>query len=429
VSKLQEEQAAAQGRAQSHSLSRTPLGALPIYAFFSGCAISYVGDILTFLAIPWFVLQTTGSVTQTGIAAFFSTLPTVLSAFFGSVLVDRLGYKQTSVIGDILSGITVALIPLLYYTIGLAFWQLLALVFVGGLLKSPGVTARASMVPDLAKIAKMPLERANSFFDSISRISWLIGAPIAGVLISLIGTSNLLWFDAISFAISAFLIGVLVPTLAVSMKPQEVEQNYLATLWEGVRFIRNSPVLLSIVLAVMMTNLLDAALFSVIEPAYIKHIFNSAIPFGLLVAALGGSAFVGTLIFSAIGHRLPRRLTFGIGFTIGGALRFWILLLPILPILIAWHIIAGLAISPLNPLLSTLKQELTPVEMRARVFGTIGAGVMIGVPLGTFIAGYMAAWIGLQLSLLVMGALYLLTTLSLLVNPALKAMDKGVLTR
>src|SRR5947199_7962887 len=112
---------------------------------------------------------------------------------------------------------------------------------------------------------------------------------------------------------------------------------------------------------VMITNLLDSAWSSVIGPAYIKSIFNSALPFGLLLAAFGGSAFVGTLIFSVIGHRLPRRLTFGIGFTIGGAGRFWILLLPILPILIVWHIISGLAIAPLNPLIDTLQQELTPI--------------------------------------------------------------------
>ncbi len=102
---------------------------LPIYAFLSGSAISYVGDILTILAVPWFVLQTTGSITQTGITAFFSTASTVFSSFLGSILVDGLGYKRTSVIGDIVSGITAALIPLLYNTVGLAFWQLLFLVF------------------------------------------------------------------------------------------------------------------------------------------------------------------------------------------------------------------------------------------------------------------------------------------------------------
>ena len=61
-------------------------------------------------------------------------------------------------------------------------------------------------------------------------------------------------------------------------------------------------------------------------------------------------------------------------------------------------------------------------EMRARVFGTTTAGVLVGVPLGTFVSGYVVTWIGLEYTLLVMGALYFLTTASLLVNPALKKM-------
>src|SRR3989440_11711993 len=398
-----------------------PRKRLPLYAFFTGSAISYIGDMLTFLAIPWFVLQTTGSVTQTGITAFFSTLPTVFSAFFGSTLVDRLGYKRTSVLGDIASGGTVALIPLLYHTVWLAFWELLPLVFLGGLLKSPGVTARNALVPDLAARATMRLERANALADGVSRISRFIGAPLAGVLIAVIGTSNLLWLDAASFAVSAILIGLAVPSTA----PLTTRTHrYLATVWEGVRFLRRDALLVTIVGVVMITNLLDAGWSSVVGPAYIKSIFHSALPFGLMIAALGGAAFVGTLIFGAIGHRLPRRLTLGLGYTIGGAVRFWVFLLPILPLLIGWQIIAGLAIAPINPLVDTLLQERLPVEMRARVFGTINAGVLAGVPLGTVASGYLVAWIGFQMTLLIMGALYLVTTLSLLVNPATRTMEK-----
>ena len=397
---------------------------LPLYAFFTGSAISYVGDMLTFLAIPWFVLQTTGSVTQTGITAFFSTLPSVFSAFFGSTLVDRLGYKRTSVIGDIASGVTVALIPLLYHTVGLAFWELFVLVFLGGLLKSPGVTARNALVPDLAARATMRLERANALADGVSRVSRFIGAPLAGVLIVVIGTSNLLWLDAASFAVSAILIGLAVPSTAPLIAIGEKTPHYLATLWEGVRFLQHDALLVTIVVTVMITNLLDAAWASVVGPAYIKSVFHSALPFGLMIAALGGAAFVGTLIFGAIGHRLPRRLTLGTGYTIGGALRFWVFLLPVLPLLIGWQIIAGLAIAPINPLIDTVLQERLPVEMRARVFGTINAGVLAGVPLGTFASGYLVAWIGFQMTLLIMGALYLVTTLSLLVNPATRTMEK-----
>jgi len=413
------EQEARERRAET-----TPRKRLPLSAFFTGSAISYIGDMLTFLAIPWFVLQVTGSVTQTGITAFFSTLPSVFSAFFGSTLVDRLGYKRTSVLGDIASGATVALIPLLYHTIGLAFWELLALVFLGGLLKSPGVTARNALVPDLAARATMRLERANALADGVSRISRFIGAPLAGVLIAVIGTSNLLWLDAASFAVSAILIGLAVPSTTPLITAGESTHRYLDTVWEGLRFLRHDALLVTIVGVVMITNLLDAGWSSVVGPAYIKSIFHSALPFGLMIAALGGAAFVGTLIFGAIGHRLPRRLTLGIGYTIGGAVRFWVFLLPVLPLLIGWQIIAGLAIAPINPLVDTLLQERLPIEMRARVFGTINAGVLAGVPLGTVASGYLVAWIGFQMTLLIMGALYLVTTLSLLVNPATRTMEK-----
>ena len=132
---------------------------LPLFTLFVASAISYVGDYFTLIAIPWFVLSTTDSITKTGITALFSTLPAVFSAFFGSTLVDRLGYKRMSVISDIASAISVALIPLLYSTIGLTFWQLLALVFLGGLLKSPGVTARTAMLPELVDAAQMRMER------------------------------------------------------------------------------------------------------------------------------------------------------------------------------------------------------------------------------------------------------------------------------
>lgn len=401
----------------------------PIIAFFVGSAISYIGDMFTLLAIPWFVLQTTGSVTQTGITAFFSTLPMVFSAFFGSALVDRLGYKRTSVIGDVASGATVMFIPLLHNTVGLAFWQLLGLVFLGGLLKSPGGTARRSMIPDLAEMAVMPLEQANAFADGINRVAGLVGAPLAGVLIALVGTSNLLWLDAASFAISALLIGVSVPIPSTMIKTGESEPRYLVSLWEGVRFIRRDSLVLSLALVILITNMIDGAFFSVVEPTYIKHVFHSAIPLGLIVAASGGSAFVGTLIFAAIGHRLPRRFTYGIGYTIGGTLSFWVfLLLPVLPFLLAGQIIAGLAIAPVNPIFFTVMQERVPAEMRARVFGTISAGTLAGIPLGTFMSGYLVAWLGLQITLLAMGVLYLVTTLSLLVNPiVLRGMEKPLL--
>ncbi len=398
---------------------------LPIIAFFTGSAISYVGDIFTLLAIPWFVLQSTGSVTLMGITAFFSALPAVFSAFFGSTLVDHLGYKRTSVIGDIASCVAVMLVPLLFHSVGLAFWQLLGLVFLRGLLKSPGTTARRSMVPELAEMAGMRLERANSFADGINRVAGLIGAPLAGILIAIIGTSNLLWIDSASFACSAILIGFCVPAVVTRVNKIEDKSRYFRKLWEGVQFIQRDTLVFSVVIVILITNLLDGAFFSVIEPAYIKHLFNSAVPFGFFIAASGGAAFVGTMLFAAFGHRLPRRLTYGLGYIIGGTLNFWVyLFFPLFPLILLSQIIAGLAIAPVNPILGTVMQERLPNEMRARIFGTMSAITLAGIPLGTFVSGYVVSWIGLQATIAAMGTLYLVTTLSLLVNPFLKRMEK-----
>lgn len=111
--------------------------------------MSVTGSQLTLIALPWFVLQTTGSATQTGLAGAFMSLPQFVSGVLGGAFVDRFGYRRVSIVADLVSGFGISLVPLLFATVGLPFWQLLALVFVGALLAVPGLTARRSLLPDL----------------------------------------------------------------------------------------------------------------------------------------------------------------------------------------------------------------------------------------------------------------------------------------
>jgi MFS family permease len=414
----------------------------PLYVLYAANAISAIGDVLAFLAVPWFVLQTTGSLTQTGIAAACTTAAVAVSAFFGAAVVDRLGFRRASVISDLASGVSIALIPLLYLLGQLAFWQLLALVFFAGFFTTPGGTARTALVPDLVDLAQARMERVTATSDGIRRISVFLGAPIAGVLIALTSTSNLLWIDAATFAVSALLIRLAVPSGAGHVKRDAVQPpaqvsaagrrgplarvgRYFRDLSQGARFIVRDGVIFSIIVTVMLTNLLDAGFGGVLAPAYIRQVYGDPVVLGIMIAIFGGAAFLGTVLFGAIGHRLPRRQTFGIGFTIGGGTRFLVLALaPIVPVLLAVQVVTGLCIGPINPLISTISFERVPTDLRARVFGTTTAGAMLGTPLGALLAGFSAAWMGTQATLVVFGAVYLLATLSLLVNPALKGMAR-----
>jgi len=186
--------------------SRTPL-----YALYTADVISLAGNAVAQLAIPWFVLTTTGSAALTALAVFFNFLPIVIATFFGGVVVDRLGFRTSSVVADLASAAAVAAIPLLHATIGIELWQLMTLVFLGALLDAPGSTARAALIPDLVELAGVRLERASGIRGAIQQGGTLVGAPIGGVLVAGVGATNALWLDSVSFLVSAALVAFLVP--------------------------------------------------------------------------------------------------------------------------------------------------------------------------------------------------------------------------
>jgi MFS family permease len=391
---------------------------VPLAALLASEAVSITGNRLTQLAIPWFVLQTTGSVAQTGLVGFFSLLPFVLSSALGGVIVDRLGLRRASIAADLASGASVLCIPLLYHTVGLPLAALLALVFAGALLDAPGVTAREALLPDLVKTAGTTLERGTSLHDGVSRAASMLGAPLAGVLIALLGPANVLILDAATFAVSALLMRAFVPA-PLRRDAEASTERYLAQLREGFGFVWRTPLVRAMVVMVLITNMLDAAMGGVLMPVYADRVLDSVVALGLMSGAMGLTAFLGTLVFAWIGHRLPRVSTLVAGFTLGGPSRFFFLAaLPGVGPAIAGFSVAGLGIGVVNPVLGTLQYERVPERLRARVFGAVSAGVMAGAPVGALLGAALVELIGLQETFLVFGTVYLACTLSPLWVPA-----------
>lgn len=405
------------------SNSKQTRNRVPLYSLFIANAISLVGNVFTMIAIPWFVLQTTGSATQTGITGFFTILPVVLAGFFGGTIIDRLGYRRTSIISDLASGVTTAMVPLLYLTIGLEFWQLIVLVFLGALLDTPGGTARAALLPELAEQAGMPIERATSLTHVIERGARLVGAPLAGFLIGVIGTANVLWLDAASFFVSAAIIWLVIP--AFRPAGQEAKPGkYFEELRDGLRFIVHDSLILTIVIMVMLTNFLDAIFGGVLQPVYVREVYGSALNLGLLIAANGGGAVIGGLIFAAIGHRLPRHATFVSAFVLTG-FRFWVYALyPPVWVLIVVTVITSIGAGPLNPIIGSIEFERIPPNMRGRVFGAITAGAWIAMPLGMLLGGVLTDRLGTFVMMIGLAITFLVTTLSMAFIPAMKEMNR-----
>jgi MFS family permease len=146
-----------------------------ISSLFTAEGVGQIGNMMAIVALPWFVLETTGSAARTGIVSGALALGAVIPAVLGGPLVDRLGFKRSSVLADLASATVVVAVPLLHLAGVLQFWQLVMLVFVLSSVNAQGDTARYALVPYLADRARMPIERANGADRAIVRLGQVVG--------------------------------------------------------------------------------------------------------------------------------------------------------------------------------------------------------------------------------------------------------------
>ncbi|TFC35484.1 MFS transporter [Cryobacterium sp. TMT2-42-4] len=407
---------------------RRATGALS--ALLAAHAISQTGNVITAFAIPFYVLGLGGSGVEVGIAAFFATAPVVVGGALGGVVVDRVGHRRAAIVADLVSGATVLAMPVLALTVGLPFWALLILVFAGGLLDTPGQTARRVMLPGLTVRAGVRIEQSVGLLDGSERFAKLIGASIAGLLVAFLGPIAALFVNAATFAVSALMTWAFVAAApaAVRLSGDSVDaprSSYWADLAEGFRFVIHDPLMRLVVGLVLVTNLLDAARGSTLMPLYANDRLGGAAALGLLVAVMGGCALVGNVAFGFVAHRVPRRVTLAVCFALaGGPSSAAFAIGAPLPVLVVMTALSGLAAGAINPILGTVELERVPEHMRGRVFGLINAGAWAGVPFGALLGGIAADTIGLSLTFGIIAIVYTLITLSPLSGGAWREMER-----
>ncbi len=398
-----------------------------LLAMWSANGISTLGGQMTNVAIPWFILETTGSAAKTGLVATAITLGGVLAAVFSGPVIDRLGFKRSSVITDVGAAVVVAAIPLLHAAGVLQFWQILVLGFLIAGMQAPGDTARYSIVPGLARRAAVTIERANAVDRAITRGTMLVGPIAGGVLIAVMGPANVLYVQAVAFVVSALLVAALVHPGSHeegAAAPVQAGRHYWAELSVGLRFVLHNSLLLSIVLVVSVANALDGSLVTVVLPVYARDVWGSPTSLGALTSAIGAGSLLGAALFGMIGHRVPRRLTMLLGGA-GGALLLYggLALTPPLGLMVLLVLLGGVVAGPVVPLLFTVVQTVTPTELYGRVFGALQSLSSAAAPFVIAIVGFVVEGAGLVPTIVGLGVLYLAVTLGMLFNPALRRLD------
>ena len=394
----------------------------PLAALIAADCLSRLGSALTATAIPWFVLVTTGSVARTGVTVFAQGVGVVCALLFGGAIVDRVPPRRASMIADLAAGTAVTLVPLAASTVGLAFWQLLLLVFAAALLDTPAQVARYSALPDLARAAGVRFERANAIFDACLTASALVGPALAGTLIAVVGAVNVVWLDGLSYGMSALLM-VGVPWVVSGTACTDVAGRYHQRLIGALRWLRQEPVLFPLVVFFAVMNLAIGPIEAPILPVYAREVFRSPVALGFMASAGAVGGLAGNALFAVFGHRVPRRTAFAAGFVTVPLAVTLLAFRPPLPAALLVLGVMGTGLSVTNLLEYTIYFERIPNGMRARILGVAGAVGWGTVPLGRLLAGFAMAAVGLAPTLVGLAAAVLPVVLALLIVPTFRQLS------
>lgn len=397
----------------------------PLYGWLGADAISLMGTRVSMIALPFFVLTTTGSPEKTGLVAVAELLPLVLLKVLGGPIIDRVGARRVAISCDWGSLAVVGTIPFLHAAELLSFPIFLGLVAVAGALRGPGDAAKAAMTPTLAATAGVPMERVTGLSSTVERTASMLGAAIAGGLVAVIGPANALAVDAVSFGVSALLLAWAIParTRTVASDEEVDPAPYVEQLRVGWRFLRGDRVLVGVTVMVALTNLIDLAWAAVLVPVWgLEH--GGAAAVGALFATFAGASALGSLVAAAKADRLPRYPTYLVCFLVTGLPRFVIMAVdtPLWGIL-AFCVLAGFASGFLNPILGAVIYERVPEQLLGRVSSLTAACCFALMPLGGLVGGFLVGGAGLAVAMLVCGAAYFAVTMLPAVDPRWRELD------
>lgn len=402
-------------------------------ALLTAETISTTGSRMSFLAIPWLVLVTTGSPTRMGLVAGVAALSHILAGIFGTPWVNRIGVRRTSILTDTGCAMAMASIAV-FYQVG--FGVLVAMVAVNGLLAGTGDRAKRVLLAPMAQVAGTPMPRVTAIFDGLNRTATIVGASLGGVVIAWQSPLAVVWLDAVSFAVCGGIVAALVrvPRTAsineedAAATAQETAEEasgeasaegaakpepYFTALRGGFRHLRSDRLLLGIVAMLFVLNLFNQASGVVYVPLWVREVLHSPVALGFVAGSFALGAIVGNLTFVALATRLPRYLTLVVGYFIGGAPRFLVLALSHdLGVVLAVTFVCGIATSSVNPTIGALLYQRVPPSLQARVFGLTGAIAHGGLAIGGLVGAWAVAGLGLSGGLILAGVLYFTATLT-----------------
>jgi MFS family permease len=384
--------------------------------YWAGLVFYVLGHRAEYVTFAWMTWEVTHDALSLGYLGLAQGAPLVVFQLFGGVLADRTNRLRLLIGTQTLTALTLS-VAFGLTVLGLVRVEhLLVLAALSNTFRAFDEPTRLAMIPQLIDRERL----ANAI--ALGSIPWqagrLIGPSITGVLIAAFG-------GAVGFgmaAVASFAALVLYSRLRIRRDARGHDgQHVLLQLVEGLSFVGHNFVFASLI-GLALFNALFAMSYLTLLPIYADRYFDAgSTGYGLLSAAHGAGALVGTLTIATIAHRIPRP---GTALLVAAAFLGLELMVfsrsPGMWLALPMLVLVGFCNTFYLTQVSTFLQQNVPDRLRGRVLSLYSLCWNL-MPLGGLLAGVLAAAVDARFAVLIGGAMVAANAVLLLTSRRLRA--------
>ena len=352
--------------------------------------VSFTGSAMTFVALPWFVLVTTGSIAKTGWVLAAEMLPIAIFGIPAGAVIARLGAKRTMLIADAARGPLLMALPILKWTGNLSFGTVLAVTFAVGCFAAPYMSSSRLIIPEAVGDDERGVAQVNAVIGGANQLTQILGPVLAGVLIAATSPPVVLVVDGATYVFSFLAILLFV---RVGRRVEQTAQS--RGLLAGLRFLAHDRLLGPVMLAACGINLVAQGLIVAVQGlAYFRY-GQDAHVVGYLFAAFGIGALAGAVVAQQLAAKVDLLKLAAIAI-VAMPLPLWLMSVS-MPWELAMLVLACFGFfTPLvnAPLIGVLTVR-TPAALRPKVMTSVMTVATIAGPLGFVLAGEALRYVSL----------------------------------
>ena len=367
-----------------------PLTVRDFRFLWTGEGISILGTQFHLVALPWLVLQVTGSSIALGTVLMAAAIPRALLMLVGGALTDHFSPRTMMLISNAGRGLLSAALALLIATHHIHLWHLYLIPALFGTFDALFYPAYQSILPRL--LPQESLAAGNALMQATIQTAMLVGPAPAGALIAAFSLAWAFGIDAFSFVVAVAML-IMIATQA-GAAAHAARRNMLHSIAEGARYVNHDHPLRAFILMACGLNLVVTGPFMVGMPLIAKGRFASwgggSLAYGIMFSAFGAGALIGGLTAGSLRHVSRPGLFMVFVMCLIGLGMLVLGYVPWLWACSAMMTAMGIAVGTANITNITWIQKRPEPQMLGRVMSVMMFGGLGLVPVSMAVAGVVA---------------------------------------